>query len=175
LISDVVVRAYQSTDQRQIRWLHDRTPNAGEVAIRPQRWPEALNDIPTNFEAFWVAVEQTPKGEAIVGILGLTRPGSPAEATPVPEFMGATGTTGRIDYVRVAPERQRRGIGRLLTETVIDWARGRGYERLILEKTPQQEAAVALYRALGFTEKGRSMFGIYELVWFELTLQLVRR
>jgi ribosomal protein S18 acetylase RimI-like enzyme len=168
---DFSIRRFRVGDQHQIRWLHDRTPNAGEVAIRPQRWPEALDHVAANFEAFWVAVEQTPKGEAVIGMLGLTRPGSPAEATPVPDFMAPTETIGRIDYVRVAPERQRRGIGRLLTETAMEWARGHGYERLILETTPQQEAAVALYEALGFREKGRSMFGPYELVWFEFKLR----
>jgi len=164
------VRRFKPADGPQIRWLHDRTPNAGEVAIRPQKWPEALNDIAGNFEAFWVAVEQTAKGEAIVGMLGVTQAGSPAEVTPVPDFVGQLKRTGRIDYVRVAPERQRRGIGRLLTNTAIAGARQAGFARLIVETTPQQPAAIALYESTGFQEAGRSNFENYELVWLELKL-----
>jgi GNAT superfamily N-acetyltransferase len=166
----VSVRLFQPSDQPQIRWLHDRTPNTGEVAIEPQKWPEALDDIAGNFDAFWVAAEQTTKGEAIVGMLGLTRAGSPVESTPVPGFFGALERTGRIDYVRVAPERQPRGIGKLLTETAIAWAHEAGFARLILETTPQQGAAVALCEATGFRKRGRSRVGTYELVWFELEL-----
>ena len=76
----------------------------------------------------------------------------------------------RLNYVRVVPERWRYGIGRLLSRIAIDWARDHGYEAVILETTPQQEAAVALYKTMGFTEMGRSTVGKYELVWFELPL-----
>ena len=103
-------------------------------------------------------------------MLGLTHAGSPVEVTPVPDFLGTLEKTGRIDYVRVAPERQRRGVGRQLTETAIAWAHDAGFARLVLETTPQQKAAVALYEATGFRERGRSRSGPYELVWFELKL-----
>jgi ribosomal protein S18 acetylase RimI-like enzyme len=41
---------------------------------------------------------------------------------------------------------------------------------MILETTPQQEAAVEFYRATGFTEQGRSTIGRFELVWFRRAL-----
>ena len=164
------IRLFEPGDLPALRWLHDRTPPAGQVATRPQPWPAALNDIPANFEAFWVATETAWDGEAIVGMAGLARAGSPAGMAPLADFLEVTPLTARLDYVRVAPERQRRGIGRRLTATALEWAAGHGFQEVILDTTAQQEAAVALYRSLGFEEAGRSMLGRWELVWFRLDL-----
>jgi ribosomal protein S18 acetylase RimI-like enzyme len=77
--------------------------------------------------------------------------------------------------MRVAPERQRQGTGIRLTEAAIAWLRKHGFSVLLLETTPQQTAAISLYRHEGFTEVGRSMVGSFELVWFELALALPSR
>jgi hypothetical protein len=42
---------------------------------------------------------------------------------------------------------------------------------MVVETTPQQVGAVALYRHMGFREAGHSMIGRFELVWFDLLLQ----
>ena len=94
-----------------------------------------------------------------------------SEEVPVPGFLYPIANVARLNYVRVAPERWRTGIGRRLSQTAIDWARDHGYEAAILETTPQQEAAVALYKAMGFSENGRSTIGKWEVVWFELKLR----
>lgn len=168
---DIFIRTCDPSDQPQIRWLHQRTPPAGQVSTSPQPWPEDLDNIPDNYAAFWVAVERNSGVKAIVGMVGLERViAASVTGVPVPEFLDTTPPTARLDWMRVAPERQRRGIGRMLTQTAIDWARDNGYRAIILETTPQQEAAVALYEAMGFTERVRSMTGRYELVWFELML-----
>ena len=65
------IRPYTPADLPAIRWLHDRTPPAGQVSVTPQRWPEMLDDIPAHFEAFWVATETQGGDEAIVGMAGL--------------------------------------------------------------------------------------------------------
>ena len=52
----------------------------------------------------------------------------------------------------------------------LDWSRAQGYEWVILDTTPQQEAAVAFYRAMGFEDVGRSMIDRWELVWFRRPL-----
>ena len=71
-------------------------------------------------------------------------------------------------YHVIAPERWRRGIGRMLTHTAIDWARDRGFKAIIVETAPQQEAAVALYESMDFRKRGTSVVGEYELIWFKL-------
>jgi ribosomal protein S18 acetylase RimI-like enzyme len=77
----------------------------------------------------------------------------------------------RLQRLRVAPERQRQGIGARLTEAAITWSRDHGYDSLVVETTPQQTGAIGLYRHLGLGEAGRSMIGPFELVWFDLALQ----
>lgn len=55
----------------------------------------------------------------------------------------------------VAPEARQVGVGRLLMKAVIAWARDSGYPQLRLEVADANTAAVATYRALGFTPTGR--------------------
>ncbi len=167
----VTIRLYRPADHTQIEWLYQRTPPAGQVAWHPMRLPDDLKRIPQHFVAFWVAVQRVrDEVEAVVGITGVARVGAVATGAPVPDFLETTRPTARLHHVAVAPERWRHGIGAKLVRTAIDWARDEGFEKLILETTPQQEAALQLYRAIGFVETGRSMLGTWELVWFEMDL-----
>lgn len=160
-----------------MRWLHDRTPPAGQVATGPQPWPEDMDRVAQHYVAFWVATEPLDVGEAVIGMAGLSDPTKfliqpPAAESflDIPDFVKFDASTLRLNRMRVAPERQGRGVGRLLTQTAIDWARARGCERLILDTTSDQEAAIALYEALGFQQRGRTSHGRWKIVWFELLL-----
>ena len=53
-------------------------------------------------------------------------------------------------YVR--PESRRRGIGKALTEKVIERARDTGYERMRLDTIDTMITAIAMYRSFGFVE-----------------------
>jgi RimJ/RimL family protein N-acetyltransferase len=55
----------------------------------------------------------------------------------------------------VASDWRGRGVGTALVEAAIEWARARGLHKLSLGVFPQNDAAVALYRKLGFVEEGR--------------------
>ena len=52
----------------------------------------------------------------------------------------------------VSPEAQGRGVGRMLGETLLEYARSIGVKRIYLEGNTRLEASIALYRKLGFKE-----------------------
>ncbi len=57
--------------------------------------------------------------------------------------------------IGTAPDWQRAGLGRMLLEGLIRAAKRGEAKRLFLEVAEDNEAALALYRALGFQETGR--------------------
>ena len=160
------VRLYQPGDQAQVHALHDRTPPAGNTTTTIQPWPSDLDHIEQTYLAFWVAIESADIGERVIGMTGVELAGADVPAAIV---RGRSGIA-RLKRMRVAPERQRRGVGLQLTRAAIAWVRAHGFSALILETTPQQTAAIGLYQQVGFSEVGRSTIGAYELVWFELRL-----
>lgn len=54
----------------------------------------------------------------------------------------------------VAAAHRRRGIGRVLLEEAVSWARGAGVRKLELHVFPWNEPALALYEAFGFEREG---------------------
>ena len=165
-VRNIVVRLYQQADQAKVRALHDRTPPAGRHQTTPQPWPSDLDHIQEAYLAFWVAIEPDDTGERVIGITGIAPAGPDV---PEPVLRGRSGVA-RLKRMRVAPERQRQGIGAKMARAAIAWVREHGLSGLILETTPQQIAAIRLYQHMGFVEVGRSTVGEFELVWFELPI-----
>jgi ribosomal protein S18 acetylase RimI-like enzyme len=60
------------------------------------------------------------------------------------------GGRGELKRLYVRPAFRRRGIGRVLVDTMIEAARGRGYTSLCLDTLPSMEDAYRLYLVLGF-------------------------
>lgn len=54
----------------------------------------------------------------------------------------------------VAAAHRRRGIGKALLETAVDWARESGVRKLELHVFPHNEAAMGLYESFGFRREG---------------------
>jgi ribosomal protein S18 acetylase RimI-like enzyme len=54
----------------------------------------------------------------------------------------------------VRADRRRRGVGAALVRGCVAWAQGRGARRVVLHVFPHNEAAIALYHAQGFVERG---------------------
>lgn len=54
----------------------------------------------------------------------------------------------------VSPEMRRKGIASSLVDSVVAWARGEGRRRIVLDVTETNAAAIALYRAKGFSPNG---------------------
>ena len=53
--------------------------------------------------------------------------------------------------IETAETARRRGLARLILGTLLEWAADQGAEHAMLEVRPENEAALALYRRLGFT------------------------
>ncbi|MFT4227894.1 GNAT family N-acetyltransferase [Micropruina sp.] len=91
------------------------------------------------------------------------RPTAGAESGSRPTELGLLGVatfqlvadTADLHRVVVAPDQRGRGIGRALVEAGITWAAERHGQRMLLEVEHDNEAALALYRRLGFLELAR--------------------
>jgi RimJ/RimL family protein N-acetyltransferase len=57
----------------------------------------------------------------------------------------------------IAEEWRGRGIGKVLLESAMRWARTAGAHKMALEVWPHNEAAIRLYRGAGFVEEGRKV------------------
>jgi RimJ/RimL family protein N-acetyltransferase len=88
------------------------------------------------------AVFVAEENGAIVGRLSIAR-----DAHPASEHVADLG-------LMVAREFRRRGIGTALMEEAERWARGLGVRKLELHVFPHNEAAIALYKRLGYEEEG---------------------
>ena len=66
--------------------------------------------------------------------------------------------TGRAQLVSMwtAPTHRRRGVGRLLVNAVLDWAKQREVKTLLLMVTSTNNSATRFYEQLGFTMTGRT-------------------
>ncbi len=56
----------------------------------------------------------------------------------------------------VSPDYRHRGIGRQLIDAVVAWARDAGCDRIVLEVSDDNTAAIACYAAQGFVPNGRT-------------------
>ena len=65
-------------------------------------------------------------------------------------------TRAHLVSMWTAPTHRRRGIGRLLVNEVLGWARLREARTLQLMVTSNNEAAILFYQGLGFTRTGRT-------------------
>lgn len=70
-------------------------------------------------------------------------------------LMRALGGEAEILTIAVDPAHRRKSIGRILLEEAIREARTRGVTDMFLEVAQNNDAALALYAACGFTQMGR--------------------
>jgi GNAT superfamily N-acetyltransferase len=164
--AEVSIRPYEAADRDAVWALMQRTPMPDGSLPTSSEMPPELRDIPANFAAFWVAVA----GPQVVGTVAVQDVVHHLAAVPLPSFLDRAPPPARLRRLDVAPEHQRRGVGRRLTQTAVDWARDQGYSRVVLDTTTLQQPAVALYESMGFRRAGETRFQRWQLIWFELDL-----
>ncbi len=163
----ITIRAYQPSDHAAICSLHERTPLPDGTLPGADDWPSELDDIPSNFRAFWVAVDLS---DAVIGTVGVQDPSIHPATIALPDFLVQPVRTARLRRLDVDPQHQRQGLGRRLGQTVVDWARDTGFARVVLDTTTLQLPAIALYESLGFRQAGQTRFQRWDILWFGLML-----
>jgi len=110
-------------------------------------------DAPCCFATFNSEVESLPGEYALpTGRLLLARKGSEAAGCVAMRRLDPSSGEMKRLYVREAFRRDR--LGRTLAKLVIASAREQRYRRLLLDTLPKMQEAIALYRSLGFVERG---------------------
>lgn len=64
---------------------------------------------------------------------------------------GGAPTWVGLSAIETSPTARRRGLAKLVIDALLEWAGEHGATDVYLEVTPENEPAVALYKALGFT------------------------
>jgi ribosomal protein S18 acetylase RimI-like enzyme len=125
----------------------------------------ALQDSPSAFSSTyakesqltdgdWIARAGQWSGERAVGFLAMDAD----IACGIVAGLRDQGDPTRTDLVAmwVAPTYRRRGVGRLLVEAVLAWARTRGARTVQLRVTCNNEPAIQLYQSFGFALTGET-------------------
>lgn len=122
----------------RLRWWHiDEVLTVESDLFGAEQWSAAMfwNEL-ANGNHYLAAFE----GEDLVGYGGLAVTG-PKEAW--------------VNNIAVRRDRQRRGIGRLLLESLLEHARSQGARSVLLEVAADNEPAQHLYDGYGFAVVGR--------------------
>jgi putative acetyltransferase len=136
------IRPATVADREAVVSLVQRVLQEFELPWDPQGMDAELFTIPHSYSQrggwFDVVVDEH---EAVVGTIGLLPVGD-----------------GVIELRKMYLQRSARGggMGRRLVQRAIDRARAVGYQRLELETAAVLEAAVALYRSMGFQTVGEA-------------------
>jgi ribosomal protein S18 acetylase RimI-like enzyme len=112
---------------------------AGEQALTPQEWSARVARWDGKTAIGFLAME----ADAAVGVAGAYLDSSDA-------------TSAQLVSMWTSPEARRRGVGRLLVEEILRWARARGARVIRLMVTSNNDTAEEFYRRLGFEPTGRS-------------------
>ncbi|XP_008300200.1 N-acetyltransferase 8-like 2 [Stegastes partitus] len=103
-----------------------------------------MQDIVGNYlsrpdDCYWVAEAEVDGSVQVLGMVAVA-----AKHNGKEEY-------GELFRMIISPECRRLGLGRRLTQTVVDFCKERGFSKVVLETSTTQTPAVALYEKLGFS------------------------
>lgn len=114
--------------------------------VRSEEVSHPVREYRRRFRRSWtphlaqlVAVE----GDRVIGYVAIER-----ERHPATRHVATLG-------MAVAADRRHLGVGRALLAAAFRWAGEHGVEKVVLSVYPGNEAAIALYRSVGFVQEGR--------------------
>jgi ribosomal protein S18 acetylase RimI-like enzyme len=119
------------------------------LADTPDAFAATLEEESAMPEACWKdRAQSNAEGRESVGFFAVD--GGSECGLAIGIWVGGEPPTAQLNALWIAPGARRAGAGRVLVAAVADWARERGAARLVLEVTETSQAALALYRVLGF-------------------------
>lgn len=130
-MTEVSIRAADEADLDRLMKLAEDCPGAPHWA--PTTWKQVLDSAMTKRKRNVLVAESAEK------FLGFA-------------VMGIAADEAEIESLAVDASTRRQGIGRRLCETQIGWAGVQGANKVFLEVRMSNDAARALYEALGFRE-----------------------
>jgi ribosomal protein S18 acetylase RimI-like enzyme len=149
-LSGVQVRRVRETEWRRLRGVRLRA-----LADAPYAFATTHAEAASQPDSFWRGMLADPAwiaedGDRWVGLVRVR-----------PE-----GAAAHLISMWVDPAARRRGVGRSLVQTVVDWAREQGFASVRLWVAGGNAGAEALYRSLGFVPTGeRQPFPPDPSVW----------
>jgi len=159
-MSELSIRQYEPGDGDAVWALHERALR--DAGAYDEEYAHLDRDLRTVESAYLDA-----GGEFLVG-----------EIDGKVVAMGAVQPTSEVDHhetdpdaavvrrMRVDPAHQRRGYGSRILRELEARAPDLGFERLVLDTTPRQEAAIALYESFGYAERRRESTPHAEMIYY---------
>ncbi len=155
LAAGLRLRRYRPADRAAVRELHDLALVDAGAHAGSGEWDADLDRIER--------VYLEDGGEFLVGELD-------GRIVAMGALRREAGGIGRITRMRVHPDCQRRGFGRIVLTRLEQRAAELGYRELVLDTTVGQTAARAMYEGAGYRETARSRLGPFEVIDMHRTL-----
>lgn len=125
---------FRAADLRDVHRLMRLTPDSGAPDWTSGTWQQVIASAAAGDRLVLVAErEAEPIGFGVIGLAG---------------------DEAEIESLAVDPAWRRRGVAMRVCEEMMEWASGRGAAAVFLEVRASNEGAQALYRRLGFEQRG---------------------
>jgi len=154
-MTEIQLRTYLATDREAVWELHTLALERAGADARHGPWDDDLHHIAEVYLGDGGEFVVACQAGRLVGMGALKR---------------TSLTHGEIKRMRVHPDHQRRGIGKMLLDYLEQAAWTKGCTSLHLDTTEDQTSALAFYPRNGYHEASRRKEGAFMVVYFEKTL-----
>ncbi|MFC7140969.1 GNAT family N-acetyltransferase [Halosimplex aquaticum] len=163
-MSDLTVRRYEADDEDAVWDLHERALR--DVGAYDEEYAHLDADLRRVESAYLDA-----GGTFLVGELdgALVAMGAVQSATAI-DHHESDPAAAVVRRMRVDPDHQRQGYGSEILRELEARAVELGFERLVLDTTPRQQAAIGLYESFGYREVRREETPTGERIVYEKRL-----